>query len=151
MADCKAESALLADSRADLSDLFEDPSRTSQEVVRSVFDLRQHETRAYLVLVEYPYSTVTEVAEVLDRHQRHVARSLRGLHNAGLVEREQRNLDTGGQGYVYDPVPIDEAKEYLRARLNRWVAHLRDEIEGFDSIVDKESGLEENSRQGRRE
>ena len=54
MADCKAESALLADSRTDLSELFEDPSRTSQEVVRSVFDLRQHETRAYLVLVEHP-------------------------------------------------------------------------------------------------
>jgi predicted transcriptional regulator len=139
MCDSETDSTSLADTHADLSRLFQDPGRTSQEVVRSVFDLKQHETRAYLALVKQPNSTVTHIADALDRHQRHAARSLRGLHDAGLVEREQQNLDTGGQGYIYDPVPVKETKQYLQNQLDRWVAHLRSEIENFDTRIETET------------
>lgn len=140
MRDSEDGSASLAESHADLSQLFREPDRTSQEVVQSVFGLRHHETRAYLVLLEHPHSTAKHVADVLDRHQSHAARSLRGLHDADLAEREQQPLDTGSRAYVYTPVPVEEVKQYLQTRVDRWVAHLRDEIEQFGSDLDAEAG-----------
>jgi predicted transcriptional regulator len=135
MCDTEADSPL-ADSHDDLSQLFKDPDSTSQEVVRSVFDLKHVETRAYLALLERPHSSAQELADRLDRHRRHVARALRGLHDAGLVERERETFDTGGFGYAYDPVPADEAQQYLQEQLDEWVAHLRCEIADFDDHIE---------------
>lgn len=136
--DTDADSASLADEHADLSQLFEDPGHTSQEIVRSVFGLKQGEIRAYFALVEHPHSSVDPLADILDQHRRYVARSLRGLHNVGLAKREQRILDTGGQGYVYDPAPVDELKQYLQNQVDEWVTHLRAEIESLDGQIEVE-------------
>lgn len=128
--------ASTAEAHADLSQLFKDPDSTSQEVVRSVFGLRHVEARAYLALLENPHSSADELADELDRHRRYVSRMLRGAHDAGLVEREEHVFDTGGKGYIYDPVPAKEAKQYLQNQLDEWVAHLRSEIEDFDANVE---------------
>ena len=131
-----ASAPSLADSHADLSQLFKDPDSTSQEVVRSVFDLKHVEARAYLVLLEHPHSSANELADELDRHRRYVSRMLHGAYEAGLVEREEQIFDSGGQGYIYDPVSVEEAKQYLQEQLDEWVAHLRAEIENLDSDIE---------------
>lgn len=138
MCDTDTDSASLADTHDDLSQLFKEPDSTSQEVVRSVFGLKHIETRAYLALLEYPHSSARELADVLDRHRRHIARSLRGLHDAGLVEREKQTFGTGGFGYIYDPVAVEDTKQYLQKQLDEWVASLRCEIERFDERIESE-------------
>ena len=132
------ESASLADLDPDLTRLFRNPNRTSQELVRAVFGLKQGEIRAYFALTAQPHISANHLADELDQHRRYAARSLRGLHDADLAEREQEILDTGGQGYVYDPVPVEQAQQYLHDQLNEWVAHLRAEIEALDSEIEAE-------------
>lgn len=134
----ETESTPLADEYGDLSQLFKEPDRTSQEVVRSVFDLKHVEIRTYFTTVEHPHSSSGELAEKLDRHRRHISRSLRGLHDANLVKREKQTFDSGGTGYIYDPVPVEEAKQYLQTQLDEWVAHLQTEIETLDSEIEAE-------------
>lgn len=138
MCETETDDTSLADQYADLTQLFADPNRTSQEVVRSVFDIKVNEARTYLVLLEHPHSRVDYISEEIGRHQSHTARLLRGLHDAGLVERERRNFDNGGQGWLYQPVPAEEMKQYLQNHLDDWVAHLRSEIETLDSEIEAE-------------
>ena len=146
-----ASAPSLADSHADLSQLFKYPDSTSQEVVRSVFGLKHVEARAYLALLEHPHSSANEIAHELNHHRRYVSRMLRGAYDAGLVEREEQIFDSGGQGYIYDPVPVEEAKQYLKEQLNEWVAHLRAEIEDFDTDIEAtlalDGGLDECSHE----
>lgn len=134
-----ADTTSLADEYEDLGRLFTDADRTPREVVRSVFDLKQAEVRVYFVLVEHRASTASQLAEILDRHYRHVARLLRGLHDTGLVKREEQVFDSGGKGYIYDPVPVDEAQQYLEDQLEEWVVYVRSEIEQFDSKIEAKS------------
>jgi len=136
MSDTEADSASLADLHPDLSQLFAHPDKTSQEVVRAIFDLKQGEIRAYFALAKQPHSSTDQLADELDQHRRYVARSLRGLHDVNLAEREQRVLDSGGQGYVYDPAPVEDVKQYLNNQLDDWVAHLRHEINDFDEKIE---------------
>ena len=138
MADTEADSASLADFHPDLSQLFAQPDKTSQEVVRAIFGLKQGEIRAYFALIEQPHSSTDQLADVLDQHRRYVARSLRGLHEVSLAEREQQTLENGGQGYVYDPVPVEEMKQYLNDQLTEWTTHLRAEIETLESEIEAE-------------
>ena len=140
---CETETAAdtesVAESHADLTRLFKDPDSTSQEVVRSVFGLKHVEARAYLALLEHPNSSANELADELDRHRRYVSRILRGAYDAGLVEREERIFESGGQGYIHHPVPVEEMKQYLQKQLAEWTAHLRVEIETIDDEI--ETGL----------
>ena len=135
MCDSATEDTSLADEYADLTQLFENPNRTSQEVVRSVFDIKRNEAHTYLVLLEHPSSKINYLSDIVDRDRSHTARVLRGLHDAGLVKRKKRNFETGGTGWIYTPVPVEEMKQYLQKQLDEWVAHVRTEIETLDSDI----------------
>ena len=138
MSDTETDSASLADLHPDLSQLFVQPDKTSQEVVRAIFDLKQGEIRAYFALIDQPHSSTDQLADELDQHRRYVARSLRGLHEVSLAEREHRTLENGGQGYVYEPAPVEDMKQYLTDQLTEWTAHLRTEIETLESDIEAE-------------
>jgi predicted transcriptional regulator len=138
MCDSETDATSVADEYADLTQLFEDPNRTSQEVVRSVFDIKRNEAHTYLVLLEHPNSKISHLSDIVDQHSSHTARALRGLHDAGLVKRTKRNFETGGTGWIYTPVPVEEMKQYLQEQLDEWVAHLRNEIETLDSDIKAE-------------
>ena len=149
MCDSENDSTSVADEYADLTQLFQDPDRASQEVVRAIFDIKLNEAHTYLVLLEHPNSKVSFISDIVDQHSSHTARALRELHDAGLVERETRNFETGGQGYLYRPVPVEEMKQYLQTQLDEWVAHVQNEIETFDNDIKTElacdGGLDECS------
>jgi len=141
MSDTEDDTASLADLHPDLSQLFTHPDRTSQEVVRAIFDLKQGEIRAYFALTEQPHSSTDELANALDQHRRYVARSLRGLHDVNLAEREHQLLESGGRGYVYAPAPVEEMKRYLDNQLAEWTAHLRAEIDTLENEIEIEGEL----------
>ena len=138
MCDSKNDSTSVADEYADLTQLFQNPDRASQEVVRSIFDIKLNEAHTYLVLLEHPNSKINYISDIVDRHSSHTARALRELHDAGLVKRTERNFETGGTGWIYTPVPVEEMKQYLQDQLDEWVAHVRNEIETFDSDIEAE-------------
>ncbi|WP_049998753.1 helix-turn-helix domain-containing protein [Halococcus sediminicola] len=149
MCDTGSDSASLADLHPDLSQLFPQPNKTSQEVVRAIFGLKQGEIRAYFALTDQPHSSTDQLADELDQHRRYVARSLRGLHEVNLAEREHQTLENGGRGYVYEPAPVEEMKQYLDDQLTEWTTHLRAEIETLETEIEAElaadGGANENS------
>jgi predicted transcriptional regulator len=116
----------------DIEDLVGDDSPSFEHVLSCVFGVRDHESRAYLELLEYPGSTVSELADALDRDRSNVNRSLSTLREKGLVERRRRLLDSGGYVYQYTAIPVPEAKRRLHDALDEWVANVHDAIEGFD-------------------
>jgi predicted transcriptional regulator len=107
----------------------DDPS--FQHVLSCVFGIQEHESRTYLVLIDNPGSTVSELAAELDRDRSNVNRSLTTLLEKGLVERERRLLDPGGYVYQYTATPLPEAKTLMHRTLDEWVAAVHGVIDEF--------------------
>ena len=116
----------------EIEDLVGDDSPSFEHVLSCVFGVRDHESRAYLTLLEYPGSTVSELADTLDRDRSNVNRSLSTLREKGLIERRRRLLDSGGYVYQYTAIPVPEAKRRLHDALDEWVADVHDAIDEFD-------------------
>ncbi|ELZ31269.1 transcriptional regulator, TrmB [Halorubrum distributum JCM 9100] len=116
----------------EIEDLVGDASPSFEHVLSCVFGVRDHESRAYLELLEYPGSTVSELADALDRDRSNVNRSLSTLREKGLVERRRRLLDSGGYVYQYTAIPVPEAKRRLHDALDEWVTDVHDAIDSFD-------------------
>jgi predicted transcriptional regulator len=136
------ESTSDAESSANVRQLYQN-TNNSQEAILSVFDLTEVEVRAYVALIEHPNSTVKHIAnDVLDRHRHHVSRSLRSLYDTGLVTRSQKRFDTGGVGYVYSPIPPEEAERYFQNQLTNWMADMCSEINRLDSRIDLEINVD---------
>lgn len=131
------ETVSVADCHDALNQLFESQA-TTQDVVLSVVGLGRAEMWSYVVLVEHPDSDPGHISDILGRHRRHTARALRELHDAGLVEREKRPCEGGGWGYFYQPIPVEEMKQYLREKLDKWTAHVENDIENFDTDIETE-------------
>ena len=100
-------------------------------ILSCVFGIRDHESRTYLTLLEYPGSTVEELAETLDRDRSNVNRSLSTLREKGLAQRERRLLDPGGYVYQYTAVDLPTAKTMLHESLDEWAEAVHDSIERF--------------------
>ena len=102
-----------------------------QHVLSCVFGIQDHESRTYLVLRSNPGSTVSELADALDRDRSNVNRSLTALMEKGFVERQRRLLDSGGYIYQYTAIPLPEARELLHETLEEWVKKVHDRIDEF--------------------
>jgi predicted transcriptional regulator len=106
-----------------------DPEFT--HILSCVFGIRDHESRTYLTLLDYPGSTVSELATTLDRDRSNVNRSLSTLREKGLVTRERRLLDPGGYVYQYTAVDLPTAKQLLHDALDEWSTAVHDSIDDF--------------------
>lgn len=119
-------------SEPDIEDLVGTTSPTFEHILSCVFGIEDHESRTYLLLVDYPGTTVSELAELLDRDRSNVNRSLSTLRTKGLIERDRRLLESGGYVYQYTALPIPKAKARLHAALDEWVASVHDAIDRFE-------------------
>lgn len=137
MCDTRTESAPSVTTRDDLSELYQNPTN-QQAAILAVLELSGTEIRAYVAVVEHPDSKVEHLADMLDRHRRHVGRSLRELHDAGLVEREEKAFSKGGTGHIYSPIPVEEAEQYFQNQLQDWLDDVRTEIENIDHRIGSE-------------
>lgn len=101
-------------------------------VLECVFGIHAHERRTYFALLEIPGSTVTELADELDRDRSSVNRSLSTLSEKKLIERDRKILDGGGYVYQYFPTPIPDAKDLMHDTVDQWAAQVHEGIESFD-------------------
>jgi predicted transcriptional regulator len=102
-----------------------------EEVLVCVFGIQQHEAKTYLLLRDYPGSTVEELAAELERDRSNVNRSLSTLREKGLASRERRLLDGGGHVYQYAATPIDEARALMHETLDAWADYVHGRIDEF--------------------
>ncbi len=103
-----------------------------RNVLSCVFGIEDHETRTYLVLLDYPGSTIEELASVLERDRSTVNRSLSTLVDRGLATRDRRLLDGGGYIYQYTAIALPEAKTMLHEALDAWTEQVHGVIDEFD-------------------
>ena len=122
----------------DITEIFREPS-PAQEALLSVFDLQESQVRAYIAVVEHPGSRVDDIAEVVGRHRRYVAKSLRALFDADLVGRERQTFDSGGTGYVYWPVAPETVKSHFQNELREWWIDAQTEISKIDRRIEADS------------
>jgi predicted transcriptional regulator len=112
-------------------ELLLDDEPSLDEVMACVFGIQAHEVRTYEALLEYPESTVEELADQLDRDRSNVNRSLSTLREKGLATRRRRLLDSGGHVYQYIPTPRDEAAELMHETLDEWTDYVHERINAF--------------------
>lgn len=112
-------------------ELMLDGEPNFEDVLSCVFGIQRHESRTYLALRENPGSTVSELADIVDRDRSNVNRSLSTLREKNLAERERRLLDGGGHVYQYTATPLDEAKELMHETLDEWCAYVHSRIGDF--------------------
>ncbi|MFC4248586.1 helix-turn-helix domain-containing protein [Natribaculum luteum] len=115
-----------------LGELLEQPDPPFENVLSCVFGIEDHETRTYLTLLEYPGSTIEELADVLERDRSTINRTLSTLCDRGLARRDRRLLDGGGYVYQYTAVPLSEAKALLHDGLDDWSETVHGVIDDFD-------------------
>ncbi len=126
-------SRIMADRpRHRLGELMEESDPSFETVMSCVFGIEAHETRTYLVLLEYPGSTIEELADVLDRDRSTINRSLSTLSDRGLARRDRRLLDGGGYVYQYTAIALPEAKAALHDALDAWTATVHGVIDDFE-------------------
>lgn len=109
--------------------LVEDPGFA--DVMRCVFGIQEHETEAYLTVLDAPESTVEELAGELDRDRSNVSRSLATLRDKELVERHRKLLDGGGHVYCYVAEPLPTVRERLHEELDAWAEFVHNRIDEF--------------------
>ncbi|OAQ53298.1 TrmB family transcriptional regulator [Natrinema mahii] len=119
-----------------LGELMEESNPAFEAVMSCVFGIEDHETRTYLVLCDRPGSTIEELATALERDRSTVTRSLSTLRDRGLVSRDRRLLDGGGDVYQYTATSLPEAKAMLHEALDAWTATVHDVIDEFDDGAD---------------
>ncbi|MDJ1431474.1 helix-turn-helix domain-containing protein [Halostagnicola sp. A-GB9-2] len=117
----------------DMEDLMRIDDPEFDQVLECVFGIHAHERRTYFALLEAPGSTVSELADDLERDRSSVNRSLSTLDEKNLIERDRKILGGGGYVYQYFPTPIPEAKELMHSAVDRWAADVHDQIDSFDS------------------
>ena len=112
-------------------ELMRSDEPTLEEVMACVFGIQAHEVRTYETLLDYPESTVEELADLLDRDRSNVNRSLSTLREKGLASRRRRLLDGGGHVYQYSGTARDEATELMHETLDEWTAYVHGRIDEF--------------------
>lgn len=105
--------ALIDDLNADLE---------CEELLDCVWGLGDLDEASFRLLVEEGELTIDAVADRLDCGRTTAYRSMRRLHDAGLVEQRVRTVEGGGRYHVYRAVDPNEIADRMLRLLNDWYA-----------------------------
>lgn len=95
--------------------------------------LKQLDKESYRALVASTEPlTIDEIAERVDRERSTAYRSIQRLLQAGLVQQDQINYDSGSYYHVYRPTPPEQVADDMQHTLNEWYAKLGQLIHEFE-------------------
>lgn len=114
---------------AGTDDLVEEPD--PERVIECAFGIQEHEIRTFFALMAAPGSTVSELAEELERDRSNVNRSLSTLFEKGIIDRERRLLEGGGYVYQYFAVPLTELRPRMHRAIDVWTEQAHEAIDNF--------------------
>ncbi|MCO8245287.1 helix-turn-helix domain-containing protein [Haladaptatus sp. AB643] len=89
--------------------------------------------RVYLTVLDYPHSTIAEIAEILDRDQSTVGKQLQPLYEQELVTRYPRTVNSGGVKYLHVAQPLPEMTEWLQHEVNSWTNAVTSQLSQLSS------------------
>jgi predicted transcriptional regulator len=109
-----------------------DREMACENLLGCLFGLGDLDRAAFAALVRAEEAmTVDDVAAAVGRERSTAYRSVQRLHDAGIVERDQRNYDGGSYCHVYRARPADDIADDMQQLLNRRYDELDGEIRDF--------------------
>ncbi|MCO8256768.1 transcriptional regulator [Haladaptatus sp. AB618] len=117
-----AEGTVLSDERvARYEQLLDEKSEVElTETMATVCGVHKASFRVYLTVLDYPHSTIAEIAEVLDRDQSTIGKQLQPLYEQELITRYPRTVSNGGVKYLHVAQSLAETREWLQQELDKW-------------------------------
>jgi Predicted transcriptional regulator len=114
---------------------------TLSDLLKSVFEMSDTELELCLCVMEGGSITVSTLAEQTEYDRSLINRHLNHLASIGVVTKQRRLLNSGGEIYVYTPVSPETVREQLRGEFSRWTAAATTQLnalqrEKVESIAD---------------
>lgn len=104
-----------------------------KEAIETIGGVRASVFRAYLVVLEYPESTVSEVATILETGYSTAHRRLKQLLEKGLVSRQRVISSDGGHRYYYQAQSLAETNRWLRREIDEWQNAVNEQVEALQT------------------
>lgn len=101
-------------------------------ILREVFGLSHNAIITCIVVIERGPITAEEIADIIDVSSSTVSMALGNLVAAGILERFERNLQSGGTVNVYESVPLETQQTIYRRALFHWLSKSIERINEFD-------------------
>ncbi|RQD86029.1 MarR family transcriptional regulator [Methanosalsum natronophilum] len=100
------------------------------EVVKCSLNLTKADLRVlkYLLDCDKEYLTADLLSKSLGFDLSTIQKSVKKLHERGVVTRSQNNLDSGGYVFVYKIKPKNDIKETIMFSVTAWVELLEEEL-----------------------
>lgn len=127
----------LPSARERLDQVFNDQEGPStaelREAVTTIVGIRPSTFRAYLVLLEHPGSTISEIATEMETGYSNVHRRLARLREEGLVSRQPDISSGGSQRYQYQAQSLAETGRWLRREIDQWENAVNEQVEALQT------------------
>ncbi|RJT04764.1 helix-turn-helix domain-containing protein [Halococcus sp. IIIV-5B] len=111
----------------------EDPDTPGlAEAMTTVCGLQPGALRTYIVVLDNPQSTVSDLSDRLDSSYTNVHRQLRALQELELVNRERAILPSGGHEYSWTAQPLEETRLWLQDQFSEWREAVLDQAQELE-------------------
>ncbi|RBI59793.1 transcriptional regulator [halophilic archaeon] len=98
------------------------------DAMATICGINEAEFRVYLMVLDYPHCSITDIADVLDRDSSTVGKQMKPLLKQDLVERFPRTVDSGGIKYLYEAQSLPETKQWLQHELDAWTDEILSQL-----------------------
>ncbi|MFQ6119343.1 MAG: helix-turn-helix domain-containing protein [Methanosarcinales archaeon] len=105
------------------------------DVMRCVFNIKENDIELYFLLLDHPDSTVKDLANIVGKERSGVHRSLKILRKKGLIKRAFRIIRKGGFTYIYNAIPLENAKKLMQNELKIWYTMMNELVEKFEKNI----------------
>ena len=113
---------------------------TCSDLLSCLYNLKAIDLEVFHQVAKNENSTLTQLAELVQRDRSSVHRCLSKLVSAGLVHKQSQTIKGGGYYHVYSMVEASKIKEYARQRVKEITESLESLIENFESDLRKHIG-----------
>jgi predicted transcriptional regulator len=115
-------------------------SATCSDLLSCLYSLKAIDLEVFHEVAKNENSTLTQLAELVQRDRSSVHRCLSKLVSAGLVHKQSKTIKGGGYYHVYSMVEVSKIKEYARQRVKEITESLESLIENFESDLKNHIG-----------
>ena len=104
-----------------------------EDVIKCALNL----TRADVKVLEYffkepdSWSKTEQIADLTELDLSTVQRSVKTLHENGILAKSQNNLDGGGYSFIYRIINKTKLKELIMGIVSKWVKKVEQELEDW--------------------
>ena len=99
-----------------------------REAITTVAGIRPSVFRVYLIVLDNPGATISEVAAILETAYSNARRRLKELREKDLVSRHRIVPQCGGQKYQYHAQSLAETSRWLRYEIAEWQETVHEQV-----------------------